>query len=58
MSVVEHLALFLQGVTASVDEISNPAIKDTWQKGYESLLFGVPMQLLQLLYCCNLHLVT
>lgn len=32
MSVVEYLALGMEGVSASVNEISQPAIKDTWQR--------------------------
>jgi hypothetical protein len=31
-SVVEYLALGLEAVTASVDEIPNSSIRDTWQK--------------------------
>ena len=46
------LALFLQGVTASVDKIPNPAIKDTWQKLMRVRYSVSPCN------CCNLHLVT
>ena len=51
MSVVEHLALFLQGVTASVDEIPNPAIRDTWQKIMKVCYSESPCN------CCNCCIV-
>ena len=52
------LGPFLAGSNCICRRDSESCHQGHLAEDYESLLFGVPMQFLQLLYCCNLHLVT